>query len=42
MNAAGLDLVIELADAFGKIAAGDQGARAVVLTGEGPRLLLRR
>jgi 2-(1,2-epoxy-1,2-dihydrophenyl)acetyl-CoA isomerase len=35
MNAAGLDLVIELAEAFGKIATGDEGARAVVLTGEG-------
>ena len=35
MNAAGLDLVVELAEVFGKIAAGDEGARAVVLTGEG-------
>ena len=35
MNAAGLDLITELAEAFGKVAEGDQGARAVVLTGEG-------
>ena len=35
MNAAGLDLVVELAEVFGKIAAGGEGARAVVLTGEG-------
>jgi 2-(1,2-epoxy-1,2-dihydrophenyl)acetyl-CoA isomerase len=35
MNAAGLDLVIELADAFGALAKGAGGAGAVVLTGEG-------
>jgi 2-(1,2-epoxy-1,2-dihydrophenyl)acetyl-CoA isomerase len=34
MNAAGVDLVMELADAFGKLAA-DKGVRAVILTGEG-------
>ncbi|MEP6968234.1 MAG: enoyl-CoA hydratase/isomerase [Pseudomonadota bacterium] len=33
MNAAGLDMVVELADAFGAVAGGD--ARAVILTGEG-------
>lgn len=35
LNAAGTDLVLELVDAFGKIAAGEIAARAVVLTGEG-------
>lgn len=35
MNAAGIDTITELADAFGKIAATDSGARAVVLTGSG-------
>ncbi len=35
MNAAGVDTVIELADAFGRVAAGEDGARAVILTGEG-------
>jgi len=35
MNAAGVDLILELADAFGAVAAGAQGARAVILTGEG-------
>ncbi|HWF01174.1 MAG TPA: enoyl-CoA hydratase/isomerase [Caulobacteraceae bacterium] len=35
MNAAGIDTVIELAEAFGKIAQGHEGARAVVLTGAG-------
>ncbi len=35
MNAAGIDTVIELADAFGQVAKGHEGARAVVLTGEG-------
>ena len=35
LNAAGLDLVVELADAFGRVAKGEDGARAVILTGEG-------
>lgn len=35
MNAAGIDLIIELADTFGKIAKGEIAARAVILTGEG-------
>jgi 2-(1,2-epoxy-1,2-dihydrophenyl)acetyl-CoA isomerase len=35
MNAAGVDMIIELADAFAKVAGGEGGARAVVLTGEG-------
>jgi 2-(1,2-epoxy-1,2-dihydrophenyl)acetyl-CoA isomerase len=35
MNAAGVDLIIELTDAFGRIASGEQGVRAVILTGEG-------
>ncbi len=35
MNAAGVDMVIELADAFKRVAEGENGARAVVLTGEG-------
>jgi len=35
MNAAGVDLVIELAEAFGALAGGEGGARAVILTGEG-------
>jgi 2-(1,2-epoxy-1,2-dihydrophenyl)acetyl-CoA isomerase len=35
MNAAGVDMVRELADAFGRVAKGENGARAVVLTGEG-------
>ena len=35
MNAAGVDTVIELADAFGRVASGEDGARAVILTGEG-------
>jgi 2-(1,2-epoxy-1,2-dihydrophenyl)acetyl-CoA isomerase len=35
MNAAGVDTVTELADAFGRIAKGENGARAVILTGEG-------
>ncbi len=35
MNAAGVDMIVELADAFGRVATGESGARAVVLTGEG-------
>ena len=35
MNAAGVDTVTELADAFGRVAKGESGARAVILTGEG-------
>lgn len=35
MNAAGVDMVQELADAFARVAKGEGGARAVVLTGEG-------
>ncbi len=36
MNAAGVDLVTEMVDAFGRLAAGEiEGARAVVLTGAG-------
>ena len=36
MNAAGVDLVVELTDAFNRLAAGEvDGARAVVLTGAG-------
>ena len=35
MNAAGVDTIVELADAFGRVAAGVEGARAVVLTGIG-------
>ena len=35
MNAAGIDLVEELSDAFGRAANGEDGARAVILTGEG-------
>ena len=35
MNAAGLGMVVELADAFGRVAKGEDGARAVILTGEG-------
>ena len=35
MNAAGVDTITELADAFGRVAKGESGARAVVLTGEG-------
>ncbi len=35
MNAAGVDMIAELADAFGRVATGESGARAVVLTGEG-------
>ncbi|MDB5480135.1 MAG: Enoyl-CoA hydratase/isomerase [Caulobacteraceae bacterium] len=35
MNAAGVDMITELADAFGRVAKGEGGARAVVLTGEG-------
>jgi len=35
LNAAGLELVVELAEAFGKLASGDDGVRAVILTGEG-------
>jgi 2-(1,2-epoxy-1,2-dihydrophenyl)acetyl-CoA isomerase len=35
LNAAGIDTVKELADAFAKIAAGEHGARAAVLTGTG-------
>jgi 2-(1,2-epoxy-1,2-dihydrophenyl)acetyl-CoA isomerase len=35
MNAAGVDTIIELADAFGRVAKGEDGARAVILTGEG-------
>ncbi len=35
MNAAGVDMIIELADAFGRVATGEDGARAVILTGEG-------
>lgn len=35
LNAASIAMVEELADAFGRIAAGEEGARAVVLTGEG-------
>ncbi len=35
MNAAGIDMIEELADAFAKIAEGQGGARAVVLTGAG-------
>jgi len=35
MNAAGVDTVTELADAFGRVAKGEGGARAVILTGEG-------
>ncbi len=34
MNAAGIDIVMELADAFGKLAT-DDSVRAVILTGEG-------
>jgi 2-(1,2-epoxy-1,2-dihydrophenyl)acetyl-CoA isomerase len=35
MNAAGGDTVLELTDAFKRVAGGEGGARAVVLTGEG-------
>ncbi len=35
MNAAGVDMIVELANAFSRIAAGEAGARAVVMTGEG-------
>jgi 2-(1,2-epoxy-1,2-dihydrophenyl)acetyl-CoA isomerase len=35
MNAAGIDTVTELADAFGRVAQGEGSARAVVLTGTG-------
>ncbi len=35
MNAAGVDTIVELADAFGRVAKGESGARAVILTGEG-------
>jgi len=35
MNAAGVDLVEEITDAFKRVAAGEGGARAVILTGEG-------
>src|SRR5579862_7954436 len=35
MNAAGFDTITELADAFGRVAKGENGARAVILTGEG-------
>jgi 2-(1,2-epoxy-1,2-dihydrophenyl)acetyl-CoA isomerase len=35
MNAAGVDTVTELADAFGRVANGEDGARAVILTGDG-------
>jgi enoyl-CoA hydratase/carnithine racemase len=35
MNAAGVDTITELADAFGRVAKGENGARAVILTGEG-------
>ena len=35
MNAAGIDLVEELADAFARAAKCEDGARAVILTGEG-------
>lgn len=35
MNAAGVDTVTELADAFRRVAEGELGARAVVLTGAG-------
>jgi 2-(1,2-epoxy-1,2-dihydrophenyl)acetyl-CoA isomerase len=35
MNAAGVDMIAELAEVFGKIASGEIKARAVVLTGEG-------
>jgi 2-(1,2-epoxy-1,2-dihydrophenyl)acetyl-CoA isomerase len=35
LNAAGIDMIVELADAFGRIAKGEDGARSVVLTGEG-------
>jgi 2-(1,2-epoxy-1,2-dihydrophenyl)acetyl-CoA isomerase len=35
MNAAGMDMVEELKDAFTRVAAGEGGARAIVLTGEG-------
>ena len=35
MNAAGVDMIEELADAFARVAAGESGARAVILTGEG-------
>ncbi|MGI8842045.1 MAG: enoyl-CoA hydratase/isomerase [Caulobacteraceae bacterium] len=35
LNAAGIDTVKELADAFGRVAGGEAGARAVVVTGEG-------
>ena len=35
MNAAGVDTATELADAFGRAGAGEDGVRAVVLTGEG-------
>ena len=35
LNAAGIDTVKELADAFGRVAGSEDGARAVVLTGEG-------
>jgi 2-(1,2-epoxy-1,2-dihydrophenyl)acetyl-CoA isomerase len=35
MNAAGVDMITELGDAFGRVAKGESGARAVILTGEG-------
>ncbi|MEO8925547.1 MAG: enoyl-CoA hydratase/isomerase [Caulobacteraceae bacterium] len=35
LNAAGIDTVAELADAFGRVAEGVDGARAAILTGEG-------
>ena len=35
MNAAGVDTVTELTDAFRRVAGGEGGARAVILTGEG-------
>jgi 2-(1,2-epoxy-1,2-dihydrophenyl)acetyl-CoA isomerase len=35
MNAAGIDTVIELTDAFARVARGDSGARSAILTGEG-------
>ena len=35
MNAAGLDTITELADAFAQVATGEAGARAVILTGTG-------
>jgi 2-(1,2-epoxy-1,2-dihydrophenyl)acetyl-CoA isomerase len=35
MNAAGIDTVIELTDAFARVAKGEDGARAAILTGEG-------